>query len=91
MLAVDEATHRDLSGLEEAHVNLVRDQIRQHIAQARAHERQAAALWKRTLELLGESAGLEIPPDADLRDLEGGGLRLQWGERDEEEEADARE
>ena len=90
MLAVEEATRRDLSGLEEAHVNLVRDQIRQHIAQARAHERQAAALWKRTLELLGESAGLEIPPDAELQEVEGGGLRLEWGDRDEEE-ADARE
>ena len=90
MLAVEEMQAHELDGLEAAHVELVRDQIRQHIAQARAHERKASALWRRTIELLSDSSGMEIPPDAVLQDLEGGGLRLQWGDRDEEA-TDARE
>jgi len=98
MLAVDEetetteATTHDLSALEREHVNLVREKIRQHIDQARKHERAAADLWRRTLELIGEAAGQEIPPTAQLRDLDDdeGGMRLEWGDRDEEE-ADARE
>ena len=85
MLAVDEAaateeatSHRDLEGIELAHVELVREQIRRHVAQARAHERAASDLWRRTLELIGEATGQEIPPSASLLDVEGGGLRLDW-------------
>ena len=82
MLAVDETTEttdtHKLSDLEREHVYLVREKIRQHIAQARSHERAASDIWRRTLELIGEATGQEIPPSASLLDVEGGGLRLDW-------------
>ena len=89
MLAVDEetettetteATTLELPRLEVEHVNLVREKIRQHIAQARSHERAAADLWRRTLELIGEAAGQEIPPTAQLLEDDEGGMRLEWGD-----------
>ena len=83
MLAVETTettdTHK-LSDLEREHVNLVREKIRQHIAQARSHERAAADLWRRTLELIGEVAGQEIPPTAQLLEDDEGGMRLEWGD-----------
>ena len=90
MLAVDEETETtetteatttlELPRLEVEHVNLVREKIRQHIAQARSHERAAADLWRRTLELIGEAAGQEIPPTAQLLEDDEGGMRLEWGD-----------
>ena len=84
MLAVDETTEttdtHKLSDLEREHVYLVREKIRQHIAQARSHERAAADLWRRTLELIGEAAGQEIPPTAQLLEDDEGGMRLEWGD-----------
>ena len=88
MLAVDEETEtteattwtHELPRLEVEHVNLVREKIRQHITQARSHERAAADLWRRTLELIGEAAGQEIPPTAQLLEDDEGGMRLEWGD-----------
>ena len=88
MLAVDEETEtteattwtHELAALEREHVNLVREKIRQHIAQARSHERAAADLWRRTLALIGEAAGQDIPPTAQLLEDDEGGMRLEWGD-----------